>query len=73
MANSLVRLWRRWKLPTAYVRVIEGEETDERARERYWREHPEQDGCRVEIIRRAFVKPEVVDPLTKQWMGKNPL
>ena len=60
MANPLVRLWRSWKLPTAYVRVVGGEESDEKARERYWREHPDQDGCRVEIIRRAFVKPEII-------------
>jgi hypothetical protein len=59
-------------LPTGYVRVFGGEETDEKARERYWREHPDQDGCCVEIIRRAFVKQEIIDHLTKQWMGKKP-
>jgi hypothetical protein len=58
-------------LPTAYVRVIGGGETDESARERYWQEHPDHDGCRVEIIRRAFVKPEIIDP--KRWVvGKKP-
>jgi hypothetical protein len=60
------------EVPTAYVRVVGGEETDEKARERYWREHPDQDGCCVEIIRRAFVKQEIIDHLTKQWMGKKP-
>jgi hypothetical protein len=66
-----VRLWRRWTMPTAYVRVMGGAETDEQAIERYWREHPSQDGCRVETIRRVYVKPDISDPLAKQRMRKN--
>ena len=57
MANPFVRLWRRWTLPAAHVRVIGDAESDEQAQGRYWRENPAHDGCRVEVIRRKIIKP----------------
>jgi hypothetical protein len=39
---------------TRYVRVLEGESDDD-ARQRYWREHPEDAACEVTVIRRVIV------------------
>ena len=65
VANSLVRLWRRWTLPGAVVRTIGDDETDQQAIERYWREHPESEGCSVRVIRRVIVEPIAMDSWTK--------